>query len=57
MGNLYQKPPSKSHKLTLDRVFQDPVIDPRETWKQMIKRIMNFEPPPLCERNELPREL
>lgn len=27
--------------------FKDPVIDPRETWGQFVKRIIEFEEPPL----------
>lgn len=27
--------------------FKDPVIDPRETWGQFAKRILEFEEPPL----------
>jgi hypothetical protein len=34
--------------------FNDPVIDPRETWVQWFKRVGDFRPPPLVERNELP---
>jgi hypothetical protein len=39
------------------RVFADPVIDPRETWRQWLWRQMDFEDPPLCERSELPEAL
>lgn len=30
------------------RVYADPVVDPRETWKQWIVRQMEFKDPPLC---------
>jgi hypothetical protein len=35
----------------------DPVIDPREPWKKMINRIVEFEEPPMVERSELPSKL
>lgn len=35
----------------------DPVIDPRETWTQFFKRVLEFEEPPLVEREDLPPEL
>lgn len=35
-------------------IYEDPVVDPRETWKQWILRNMDFKDPPLCERSELP---
>ncbi|CAG9316521.1 unnamed protein product [Blepharisma stoltei] len=38
-------------------VFIDPVSDPNETWKNWAKRIIDFEEPPLVERNSLPYEL
>ncbi|CAD8167020.1 unnamed protein product [Paramecium octaurelia] len=41
----------------LGRVYNDPVVDPRESWKDMLKRIMKFDPPPICERSELPPHL
>lgn len=34
-----QPPPEKQ--------FFDPVIDPRETWPQFFKRVMEFDDPPL----------
>ena len=39
------------------KVYADPVIDPRETWKQWFLRQMDFEDPPVCEREDLPEEL
>ena len=30
--------------------LKDPVIDPRETWKQWFWRNMEFQDPPLVER-------
>lgn len=30
-----------------EKVYRDPVIDPRETWNAYIKRIANFDEPPL----------
>ena len=32
------------------------VIDPRETWKQWIRRTATFEEPPMIERKDLPDE-
>lgn len=32
------------------KVFKDPVIDPRESWKDWAKRQMEFKDPPLVER-------
>jgi len=37
--------------------LKDPVIDPRETWTEFAKRIIEFEEPPLVERDSLPAEL
>ncbi len=34
-----QPPPEKE--------FRDPVIDPRESWGQFFKRVMEFEDPPI----------
>eukprot|EP01017_Pseudomicrothorax_dubius_P027295 TRINITY_DN3124_c0_g3_i1.p1 TRINITY_DN3124_c0_g3~~TRINITY_DN3124_c0_g3_i1.p1 ORF type:complete len:274 (-),score=82.84 TRINITY_DN3124_c0_g3_i1:130-951(-) len=45
------KPPKEEVK------FNDPVIDPRESWQQFFKRVMNFEDPPIVERSSLPPEL
>lgn len=39
------------------KVYDDPVIDPRETWKEWFKRNLEFKDPPLVEREELPQEL
>ena len=39
------------------RVLNDPVVDPRETWKKWFVRQMDWMDPPLCERSELPEEL
>lgn len=33
---------------------RDLVIDPRESWKEWIKRTANFEEPPMIDRHELP---
>ena len=30
------------------KTYVDPVVDPRETWKEWIKRNMEFKDPPLC---------
>ena len=38
-------------------VLRDPVIDPRESWGQWVKRVSEFKEPPLVERDELPEEL
>lgn len=40
--NLLEKPPKP--------VLRDPVYDRSETWGNMVKRIINFEPPPMVER-------
>jgi len=44
-------------KPVVEKVYYDPVIDPRETWKDYVKRVVEFEDPPLVERNELPHHL
>jgi len=33
------------------KIYNDPVIDPRETWGAWIKRVGDFRPPPLVERH------
>ena len=43
--------------LFIEIIYNDPVIDPRETWGKFFSRILEFEDPPLVERNELPREM
>jgi hypothetical protein len=35
-------------------VFVDPVIDPRESWKDWFWRNVEFQNPPLVERESLP---
>lgn len=35
----------------------DPVSDPRESWGAWMKRVMDFEEPPLVERQALPPEI
>ncbi|CAK74091.1 unnamed protein product (macronuclear) [Paramecium tetraurelia] len=47
--NIYEKP--KKQQLL------DPVIDPRETWGDFIYRQIEFQNPPLVERDELPSNL
>lgn len=37
--------------------LSDPVRDPNETWGNWIHRVMEFEKPPLIERNSLPEAL
>ena len=37
--------------------FEDPVVDPRETWKNWFWRTLDFKDPPLCERSELDESL
>jgi hypothetical protein len=32
------------------KVYHDPVVDPRETWKQWTMRQLEFKDPPLVER-------
>ena len=39
------------------QTYNDPVIDPRETWGQFFKRIAEFEDPPLVERHDLPNDM
>ena len=29
-------------------VYKDPVVDPRESWGQWVRRTMEFKDPPLC---------
>lgn len=36
------------------KVLSDPVIDPRETWKEWFLRNLDFKEPPLVERASLP---
>ncbi len=35
-------------------LLRDPVIDPREPWKNWLKRVVDFKDAPLVERDELP---
>lgn len=49
--------PKFNEKPDTEPKFIDPVIDPRESWKDFIKRTIEFEDPPLVERSELPSEL
>ena len=37
--------------------YNDPVVDPRESWREWMLRNLEFKDPPLVERNELPEEL
>lgn len=37
--------------------FNDPVVDPRESWKEWMIRNIDFKDPPMVERDELPEEL
>lgn len=37
--------------------LEDPVCDPRETWKEWFKRQMEWKDAPLVERNSLPENL
>lgn len=39
-----------------EKVLIDPVVDPQESYASMIKRILNFEDPPLVERSSLARD-
>lgn len=34
----------------------DPVIDPNETWGEMVSRLLRCDPAPLVERSSLPRD-
>lgn len=40
-----------------DPVIVDPVRDPEESWKDWMNRVIEFEKPPLVERNSLPAAL
>ena len=40
-----------------ETVLDDPVRDPNETWGKWVNRVLEFEKPPLVERNSLPSEL
>jgi ankyrin repeat protein len=40
-----------------DLKLVDPVSDPNETWTNWVDRVLEFEKPPLVERNSLPPEL
>lgn len=37
--------------------MDDPVADPNESWRDWLKRVVDFELPPQVERNSLPQEL
>ena len=43
----------KWNKERQEFINRDDVIDPRETWKNWIKRTFTFENPPMVERHEL----
>ena len=43
----------KSQTLQSRYKFKDPVIDPNESWGEMVGRIVNFKEPKLIERSEL----
>jgi hypothetical protein len=49
---------SRGHQVTInvnsEPKFIDPVIDPNETWSHFIRRVSQFDPPPLVERSSLP---
>ncbi|CAD8083153.1 unnamed protein product [Paramecium primaurelia] len=49
LPNIFKKPEKKK--------LIDPVVDPRESWKQLIVRQIDFKEPPLVERTELPDHL
>ena len=38
-------------------VLNDPVRDPNESWGTWVNRVLEFEKPPLVERNSLPEAL
>lgn len=44
--NLFERPPSRIYNDSEPKLV-DPVIDPNETWSHFIKRVSNFDPPPL----------
>jgi ankyrin repeat protein len=50
-----QQPP----RLVIDRRedFDDPVVDPRESWGEWARRVSEFRDPPFVERRELPQHL
>lgn len=37
--------------------YEDPIVDPNETWKQWFIRNLEFKDPPMVERCEVPEEL
>lgn len=39
------------------KVYDDPVVDPRESWREWIFRNIDFQDPPMVERSDLPEEL
>lgn len=36
------------------KVLEDPIVDPRESWKDWLVRNIEFRDPPMIERGELP---
>ena len=60
LEELKEKIPAENTRdfLTKEKkIYSDPVIDPRETWKQWFARTIDFKDPPLVERSELPGDL
>jgi ankyrin repeat protein len=60
LENLQKKTPLENVPNFLTRpvrVYRDPVVDPRESWGQWMRRQLDFKDPPLVERDELPEEL
>ena len=37
--------------------YNDPVVDPRESWREWIFRNIELQDPPMVERNDLPEEM
>lgn len=50
-------PPFTVPPIVVEPEMVDPVADPTESWGNWVKRVIDFEEPPLVERNALPREL
>jgi hypothetical protein len=42
----------KQHK-----VLEDPIVDPRESWKEWLVRNIEFRDPPMMERSDFPEEM
>lgn len=51
MEQVFEKKPPSNHLDNLEQPkLQDPVIDPRESWKDMMWRMSEFKAPPLVQK-------